>query len=184
MEKNNNKKTYWPHMIAGFLLVGFTLGYWTVKSASSMPVQESNSYMLKYQQADIHINEILELKAAFDKEYTITLEDVEEIVMTDNIYSNRVQHNPVKLTHGMNSFSYVVRHKDGAITEDANVTFLFTRPHTRGDDVVEKNVKFVDGKYVTKAIDITKAGRYTLQLRVLINDQKIGYSEIEAYLKP
>ena len=36
----NKGKTYWPHMILGFLAIGITLGYWTVKSATSMPVQE------------------------------------------------------------------------------------------------------------------------------------------------
>ncbi|CAA6811235.1 MAG: Unknown protein [uncultured Sulfurovum sp.] len=178
------QKTYWPHMIVGFLLLAFTLSYWTVKSASSLPVQESNSYMLKYQQADIHMNEILELKAAFDKEYTIGIEDVEEIVVTDNIHSRRLQHNPIKLTNGMNSFSYRVKTKDGSVVEDANVTFLLTRPHSRRDDVLQEDVKFVDGKYITEELDITKAGRYTLQLRVTIDDTKIGYSEIGAYLKP
>ncbi len=58
----NNEKTYWPHMILGFLTIGLTLSYWTVKSDSSMPVQESNQYMLKYQMADININQILEKK--------------------------------------------------------------------------------------------------------------------------
>ena len=41
--------------------------------------------MLKYQMADIHINQIMERKTAFDKEYTITISDVEMITMTDNI---------------------------------------------------------------------------------------------------
>ncbi|MEA1880378.1 MAG: FixH family protein [Campylobacterota bacterium] len=181
---NSKETTYWPHMIVGFLLLAFTLSYWTVKSASSMPVQESNSYMLKYQQADIHINEILELKAAFDNEYTIELQDVEEMVVTDNIHSRRLQLNPIKLSKGMNTFSYAVTKKDGIAVEDANVTFLLTRPHSRRDDVVEEDVKSVGGKYVTKALDIIKAGRYTLQLRVTIDDTKIGYSEIGAYLKP
>ena len=54
----NNKKTYWPHMIVGFLVLALTLSFWTVKSASSLPVQESNTYMLKYQMADTNINEI------------------------------------------------------------------------------------------------------------------------------
>jgi len=95
----NKEKTYWPHMILGFLTIGITLSYWTVKSASSMPVQESNQFMLKYQMADMNINEITESKIAFDKAYTITLLDVETMVMIDNVNSNRAQPNPVKLSH-------------------------------------------------------------------------------------
>ena len=60
---NKNEKTYWPHMILGFLGIGIMLGYWTVKSAINMPVSESNEYQLKYQQADMNINQILESKA-------------------------------------------------------------------------------------------------------------------------
>ena len=43
---NKKEKTYWPHVIVGFIMMGVTLGYWTIKSASFMPVQESNN--LKY----------------------------------------------------------------------------------------------------------------------------------------
>jgi len=181
--ENNNKKTYWPHMIVGFLALAITLSYWTVKSASSIPVQEDNDYMMKYQQADIKMNDILEHKHAFDKAYAIEIQDVETMVMTDNINSNRPQPNPVKLTSGSNAFKYSIKSKDGTAVEDANVTFVLTRPHTRVDDQVLENVALMDGVYMTKPLDITKPGRYTLQLRVKIAD-KIGYLETPAYLKP
>ena len=122
----NNEKTYWPHMIVGFLAVGLTLSYWTIKSASSLPVQESNQYMLKYQTADTNINQILERKAAFDKEYKITISNVEMMVMTDNINSNRPQPNVVKLSSGINDLSYEVVTKAGKSVADAKVTFLLT----------------------------------------------------------
>jgi len=182
MEKNN-KKTYWPHMILGFLAVGITLSYWTVKSASSLPVQEVNQYMMKYQQADININDILAKKTAFDKEYTIELRDVDMMVMTDNINSNRPQPDVVKLTKGENHFSYVVFTKAGQVVSDANVSFLLTRPHSRKDDVMLEKVAFSNGMYKTDVLDIQKAGRYTLQLRAAMGE-KIGYSQIAAYLKP
>lgn len=182
MDKNN-KKTYWPHMILGFLAVGITLGYWTVKSASSLPVQESNEYMLKYQMADLTINDILESKKAFDKLYTIQIEDVETMVMTDNINSNRPQLNPVKLRKGANHFSYLVLNKEGIIVNDANVSFLLTRPHSRKNDIFVESIAFDNGKYTTQDLEITDAGRYTLQLRAQIG-KDTGYSEIPAYLKP
>jgi hypothetical protein len=179
----NNDKTYWPHMILGFLTIGLTLSYWTVKSASSMPVQESNQFMLKYQTADININQIMERKIAFDKAYSINILDVETMVMTDNVNSNRPQLNPVKLSQGINTFSYEVVAKDGLKVSDANVTFLLTQPHSRKEDQLFSNVPYVDGKYQIKDVDIKKAGRYTLQFRAEIGDT-IGYSEIAAYLKP
>lgn len=182
MAKNNNK-TYWPHMILGFLAIGITLSYWTVKSASSMPVQESNQFMLKYQTADININQIMEKKIAFDKAYSINILDEETMVMTDNVNSNRPQLNSVKLSQGINTFSYEVVAKNGTKVSDANVTFLLTQPHSRKEDQLFSNVPYIDGKYQIKDVDIKKAGRYTLQFRAVIGDT-IGYSEIAAYLKP
>lgn len=179
----NNDKTYWPHMILGFLTIGLALSYWTVKSASSMPVQESNQFMLKYQTADININQIMERKIAFDKAYSISILDVETMVMTDNVNSNRPQPNPVKLSQGINTFSYDVVAKNGTKVSDANVTFLLTQPHSRKEDQLFSNVPYIDGKYQIKDVDIKKAGRYTLQFRAEIGDT-IGYSEIAAYLKP
>ena len=179
----NNEKTYWPHMILGFLAVGFTLSYWTVKSASSMPVQESNEYMLKYQMADININQITERKQAFDKVYTINILNVETMVMTDNVNSNRPQPNPVKLSHGLNTFSYEVTKKDGTNVSDINATFLLTQPHSRTQDQLFTNVPYIDGKYQINDVNISKAGRYTLQFRAEIADV-MGYSSIAAYLKP
>ena len=182
MEKNN-KKTYWPHMILGFLAIGITLGYWTVKSASSLPVQESNQYMLKYQMADLTINEILESQKAFDKVYTIEIQDVQTMVMTDNVNSNRPQPKPVKLSAGTHHFSYLVTKKDGTVVNDAKVSFLLTQPHSRKNDLFLEKVVFDNGSYKTGDIEIKNAGRYTLQLRVTVPDST-GFSAIAAYLKP
>jgi len=179
----NNEKTYWPHMILGFLTIGITLSYWTVKSASSMPVQESNQYMLKYQMADMNINQIMERKMAFDKAYSINIVDVETMVMTDNVNSNRPQPNPVKLSSGTNKFSYLVTKKDGTVVNDAKVSFLLTQPHSRRNDLFLENVVFKNGSYTTEAFEITEAGRYTLQLKVVLTGST-GYSAIAAYLKP
>lgn len=178
-----NKKTYWPHMILGFLTIGITLGYWTVKSASSLPVQEVNKYMLKYQMADMHINDILEKKAEFDKSYMIKLDGGEMVAMTDNIHSKRPQPNVLKLSQGLNNFDYKVMGKNGEVVSDANVTFLLTQPHSRNEDKLIENVSFDNGSYAVKGIEIQKPGRYTLQFRAIVGEA-IGYSEIAAYLKP
>ena len=183
-QSKKNEKTYWPHMILGFLFIGVTLGYWTVKHAIEMPVQEVNEYMMKYQDADIGINDILEKKQVFDKMYTIKLNDVEMMVMTDNVNSNIPQPNAVKLRKGKNHFSYTVTKKDGTIVSDAQVSFLLTRPHTRKDDVMVDKVPFQDDMYVTPEFNIQKPGRYTLQFRAKIDENTVGYSEERAYLKP
>ncbi len=179
----NKEKTYWPHMILGFLALGITLSYWTVKSATSVPVQESNEYMMKYQQADININEILNSKATFDQRYTIEIVDVKKVIVELENAKRAKEETSVVLKQGKNSFTYVVSAKDGVAVSDANVTFLLTRPHSVREDKYVENIPFIDGKFQVNDIDIEKAGRYTLQLRVKIGENT-GYSQIPAYLKP
>ena len=170
-------------MIVGFLFLAFTLSYWTVKSASSMPVQESNTYMLKYQMADTNINEITEKKIAFDKAYDIHLLNIEMMTMTDNINSKRPQPNVVKLVQGLNKFTYEITTKEGVAVSDANVTFLLTQPHSRKEDRLIINIPYKKGKYEIVDVEIKKAGRYTLQMRAEVADT-MGYSELPAYLIP
>jgi len=182
---NKKEKTYWPHMIVGFIMMGVTLGYWTIKSASLMPVQESNNLMQKYQMVDININDILIKREAFDRKFKIDLTEVKRIVVTDNIYSKRVQENPVELMVGENSFNFIINSKNNSnieILNNAKISFLLTRPHTRVDDILIKDIKYTDMNVKIKNIDIKKAGRYVIQLRV---DYKgsIGYFETPAYLK-
>jgi hypothetical protein len=179
----NKQKTYWPHMILGFLFLAIALSYWTIRAASSMPVQTTNDYMMNYQLADMTINEIMESKQAFDAAYQITLQDYDTMVMTDNIHSNRPQLNPVVLHKGPNHFVYQLSTRAGEIVTDANVSFLLTRPHTRVDDQMLDQVSAQNGKFITPDVLIEKPGRYTLVLRAKIGEM-IGFSEMPAYLKP
>jgi hypothetical protein len=183
MAKNNKEKSYWPHMILGFLVLGITLSYWTVKSASSIPVQESNEYMMKYQQADMNINEIIERKALFDKNYKIELLNVQTAVQEIKNAKRAKEEKSVVLTEGENSFSYRVIDNNSMFMPDANVTFVLTRPHTVKDDIVIEDISVVDGTFNVSNVSITKPGRYILQFRAKIGDA-IGYSEISAYLSP
>jgi len=184
LENEHNKKTYWPHMILGFLSVGITLGYWTIKSASSLPVQESNKYMLSYQQADNNINKILTKKKQFDKNYTITIKHVERMLMSDNIHSHRKQPKVVKLVKGLNHFFYEIKDKSGTSMTKAKVAFLFTQPHSRKQDKFIINIPYKNGGYMINDINITQAGRYTLQLRAIVNENSVGYLSLGAYLQP
>lgn len=181
---DKSQKTYWPHMIVGFLLIGIFLGYWTVKSASSLPVQKSNDYMMKYQDADISINEIVEREERFYSNYNIESMQKDKMVMVDNINSNLPQLNAIVLKKGKNSFFYKVTTKDGKVIDNANVAFLLTRPHSTKDDNYIYNVNFKNGFYAIENIEIKNAGRYTLQLRVTIDKERVGYLKEPAYLKP
>jgi len=176
-----NSKTYWPHMIIGFLFLGLGLGYWTIKSASSMPVERENAYMMSYQNADMNINEILALQEAFNANYKIELIGAQTIKVDENKHSKRKHVDPVGLNKGANQFFYHIVDKNGTEIKDAKVSFMLTRPHTDLDDKTIENIAFNGKSFETPKFDIVKAGRYTLVLKAKIGDA-VGYLETPAYL--
>ncbi len=177
------QKTYWPHMILGFLFVGIALGYWTVKSSASRPVQPSNDFITDYRDADLHYNDIMKKKSLFDKNYRIVL-DAKEYVKVPILNSKaKKSETAVLLKKGINTFVYKITNRNGTVVEDANVTFLLTRPHTDKDDVKVERVAFKEGAYRVDNIEVLKPGRYTLELKATVGDAT-GYSSVPAYLQP
>ncbi len=184
MAKKNKQTSYWPHMILGFLIVGITLSYWTVKSASSVPVQETDDYMMKYQQADLHINDILAKKKRFDSNYAIAIDGVKKGKLELEHVKRANVEEVVLLQKGPNTFTYRVNDKSGKPVEGVKVSFLLTRPHTDKDDVSVKNVPLKNGEYVVADVNITKPGRYILRLKAEVDKDTVGYSDLPAYLNP
>ena len=172
---------YWPYMILGFLFIGITLGYWTVKHAIGLPVQESNEYMMKYQKADKNADKIVEQQMKFDKNYRVELHGLTK----SDFKPEHLKRKPkqVMALQRSNNISYVVTDKSGKIIEDANVSLLLTRPHTRADDKIYPTLKFSDGAYRLDELNVSKPGRYILRVRVSIGDD-VGFQDTPAYLKP
>ena len=182
MAENNKQKTYWPHMIVGFLFLGLSLGYWTIKSASSMPVERENRYMMSYQDADMNYNEIMQKEQTFNSDYEVAIQSVQTIKAEPNKNSKVVRPDPIKLVKGANSFSYKIMTKEGKVVKDAKISFLLTRPHTDKDDQKINTFSFENGVYNVGPINIEKIGRYTLVLRVEIGDA-VNFDERPAFLE-
>ena len=180
MEKDN-KKTYWPHMILGFLSIGIMLGFWTVKSAINMPVSESNEYQLKYQEADMHTNDILEAKARFEEKYDIKFLNFKKSNFKPNKFLKR-KHGDILALEKVNIFQYSIKDKSGILLKDANVTLLVTRPHTRVDDVTMTLKSDSNGIYTSKKIILSNEGRYIIRLKARKGNM-IDLIEQEAYLR-
>ena len=179
--QTNDSGKYWPYMILGFLFIGITLGYWTVKHAISLPVQESNEYMMKYQQADKNGDKLVEAQMRFDKNYNVKLEGLEK----SDFKPEHLKRKPkqVMALKKSNNISYIVTTKSGKVVTDANVSLLLTRPHTQKDDKFYPTLAFRDGAYRLDELNISKPGRYILRVRVSIGDD-VGFMDTPAYLKP
>jgi len=178
---SESERSYWPHMIVGFLGIGIMLGYWTVSSAINMPVNESNAFQTKYQQADMHINEIIEAQQRFDAKYRITAMDFITSSFKPNEFLKR-SHGEIIALAKQNKLQYQLQTITGAAVNDANVSFLLTRPHTVVDDQKFDTLDAEKGIYSVK-FDLEKPGRYTLRLRVQKGDA-VGFVQHEAYLEP
>jgi len=179
MSKDNNSGKFWPYMILGFLAIGITLGFWTVKSTISMPVRESNEFMLKYQDADKIANEIIEAQQRFDKKYNVEFSGLEKSDFKPK-HLKRKPHQYYALKES-NNISYKVTTKDGKAVNDANVTLLLTRPQTNVDDRYFKNIKSNgNGEYRVNNLVIQKPGRYILRVKIQKGND-IKYIDTYAY---
>jgi hypothetical protein len=180
MANKTKEKSYWPHLILGFLIIGMTLSFWTVKSANSIPVQRVNDYMMRYQLADMNINDIKEKQALFDKSYIIAI-DAKSVTVPVEHSKAKKEERAVVLRKGKNNFVYIIKDKANNLVSDMNVSFLLTRPHTTSEDARVDNVPYENGKYIIKDIDIQKPGRYIVELKAQ-KDDAIGYLQLPAYL--
>jgi len=178
---SNGSGKYWPYMILGFTSIGLLLGAWTVRSAISMPVSESNEYQKKYQDADANINKILEAQERFDRRYKLEPVDFKPSDFKPKVMA-RKPGTYVALSSTM-TIAYRLTDLDGNAVNDANLTLLITRPQTRDDDQTFTELPAKEGVYTTPQVTLTKPGRYILRLRAQKGDA-VGFLEHEAYLKP
>ncbi len=179
--QSDDSGKYWPYMILGFIFIGLFLGVWTVRSAISMPVSESNAYQKKYQDADTHINAILEAQGRFDTRYTLNLSGFVRSKFKPKDYARK--HGKVMALTPNASIRYRLTDKNGRAVHDANVTLLLTRPQTRQDDQTFALLQGDDGLYASPKIVFAAPGRYLLRVRAQIGDA-IGFRDTEAYLAP
>jgi len=173
MSKKDDSGKYWPYMILGFLAIGITLGYWTIKNTISLPVHESNKFMQKYQSADKNANEISEAEAKFDSKYSVELSGLQSSNFKPK-HIKRKAHKYYKLDN-INNITVTVKSKDGSSVEDVKLVALLTKPETGMYDVDIKNIlNKGKGVFEIKELKVAKPGRYILRLK-LSNKDAIKY---------
>jgi len=163
--QHNNKKdiNYWPYAIVGMILTVVILGIWTIKVAVNNPVQLDNSYMMKYQDVDENINEILAKQKQFNSKYEINL-------------------NNNKLEIGKNRVIIELTSKDGIDINEPEIVAIVTRPTTAQYDINLNKFK-LDGKnYISEDFELKNGGRWNIEVRVKIGED-IGYKTHKLFVK-
>ena len=173
MSKKDDSGKYWPYMILGFLAIGITLGYWTIKNTISLPVHESNAYMQKYQDADKSANEIHDASVKFDAKYSVAMSGL-EVTDFKPKHLKRKPHTYYKLD-SVNSIKFSVKAKDGSIAKGVKLLAILTRPQTELEDVNIKDITTDgNGVFEIKNLKVEKPGRYILRVK-FFNDNAIKY---------
>jgi len=130
-----------------------------------LPIQNSNSFMMKYQDADLNSDKIEEAIERFNSKYNVELNGLEPV----EYKPKNLKRKPHKyvLLHDKNSFSYKVTTKDGK-SVDANVTVLLTRPDSDRENVLLKDIKGNNGVYEVKDLPVKDLGRFIIRSRFVV----------------
>jgi len=164
MQQDNKKEiNYWPYAIVGMILTVVILGIWTIKVAVKNPVQLDNSYMMKYQDVDENINEIMAKQKLFDSKYKIDLS------------SNKLQ-------IGKNRVIINLISRDGKIVKNPEIVAIITRPTTAQYDINLNKFKFDGKNYISEEFELKNSGRWNIEVRVKIGED-IGYKTYKLFVK-
>jgi hypothetical protein len=152
-----NPGTKWPIIISLSILavIGFSVA--TVKVAINNPVEMSDYGMQNYHEYDRDANDIIEAKIAFDKKYSIAF-------LTPQISENG------------SVIEYTVTDKNGKAINNALLDVILTRPDVNKYDINLSKPIVSEGKYTFAPIDLPKAGRWDIMLKVSVGSDKRYYN--------
>jgi nitrogen fixation protein FixH len=154
---NQNAGKKWPWIIALSIVAVIGLCVGTVNVAINNPVEMSEYGMQSYHTYDDNVNDIINAKIAFDKNYTIAF-------LTPQI----VEKGTV--------ISYKISDKSNNAISNAKVEVVLTRPDTTNFDLNLSNPTVSEGKYTFKVVDLPKVGRWDILAKVSIGDKQRYYN--------
>jgi nitrogen fixation protein FixH len=155
MENNAGRK--WPWIIALSIFIFIIAIIFAIKVALTAPVELSNYGMQNYHAYDANVNDIIEEKIAFDKNYTIAF-------VTPQI------------TPKGTVISYKIGDKANGAVDNAKIEVVLTRPDTTDFDIALNNPTVADGVYTFKATDLPKLGRWDILAKISVGDKSRFYN--------
>ncbi|MCX6060775.1 MAG: FixH family protein [Campylobacterales bacterium] len=158
MNKTNiNAGKKWPWIIGLAIVgvIGFAIA--TVRVAIKNPVEMSEYGMQSYQAYEDNVNDIINAKLSFDKNYTIAF-------LTPQI----IQKGAVIV--------YKITDKSNIAINDAKVDVVLTRPDTTKLDLNLTAPTISNGVYTFNSIDLPKEGRWDIMAKISIGDKQRYYN--------
>jgi len=147
----------WPYAIGASIIAIFIAAIATVIIAGTLPVENSDTYMMGYHQADANANELIEAQIAFDKKYKIEY-----------------------VTESLNMDASILKYKvttlSGNVVNDAKLLVVVTRPNNHKNDQKLTNPSVENGIYSFDTISLPIAGRWDIMAKVTIGDVERFYN--------
>jgi len=155
MNKKDNK--IWPYSILIAILLVVFAGAATIVISAKLPVQDSDTYMMGYHEADSKANELIEAKIAFDKRYN--LEFLSDTLDMENT-----------------TLSYRVTDKNMKVIDNAKIVVVVTRPNTHKYDFELNKPELLNGIYIFKDIKLPVEGRWDIMAKVNVDNNTRYYN--------
>lgn len=155
MSKSNGR--IWPYAIGGSIILVFGFCVATIMVTSTMPVEDSDTYMMGYHEADADANEIIKKQIAFNTKYKVEY-----------------------ITDGLSQESSVLKYKVTDLNEkpvnDAKLKVIVTRPNNHKHDQELINPSVENGVYTFSAIKLPEPGRWDVMAKINVDDLQRFYN--------
>lgn len=151
---------YWPYLIVGSIIFMMIACIYTVYLSFGYPVDEDESYFLKYQEVEKNFAEIKEREQEFLNNFALR-------VIGDKTRLDITKRPAVFVD---NVVEIEIKEKSKLKAKDISTKAKLTRPHTKNEDRV-LNVDFDDNTKKFKVnLGELSDGRYTLLIHFKINE--------------
>lgn len=154
---NKNSGRIWPYSIAIAIILVFGACVATIVVTSKMPVENSDTYMTYYQEADKNANQYIKAEIAFNKKYKI------EYITDQFSCENSV-------------LKYRVTDLESNPVSNANIKVMVTRPNNHKHDQELVDAKFENGVYTFDSIKLPQKGRWDIIARVDVGELQRFYN--------
>ncbi len=148
-----NKGRVWPYAIGAAITLVFSFCVATIFITESSAIQESDTYMTKYQEVDLQANKFIMQRMEFDKLYNI-------VYITKKISG----HSPI--------ISYKLTTKDGTALNNAKIKIAISRPETDEYDKTLENPSVDNGVYSFTLEEFPRKGVWNIIAKVNVENKE------------
>ncbi|MDY0320508.1 MAG: hypothetical protein RBR23_02130 [Arcobacteraceae bacterium] len=185
------KKFNWSALyIFGLFLVGLVMIIWTIRSATSLPVQLDKTFFETKNEIDDKFNLMAEANSKFTQKYDIQFVyndektaplDLSEMFLAQRVVEEKgMYRNFLKV--GTNKFAVIIKDKEGnVVSQNVSIHAMVTIASNNTNDIDLTNFEFVEDKFVS-SFEVPRVSNWNVNGIVTVGEDK-GYFFIKTNSK-